>query len=121
MKAGGIQKCDRFASRLAPGKAIQAEIPLASNATCTIGEIVAAFERVSEQGIPVMPRGCVLRDEAAKTDLLFVKHETSDRDYSPSTRYAGHLVSPTLFHRESQNSATPDTAAGHRIVEQSSW
>ena len=95
------------------------EIPLASHATYTLGEIVAAYGRVSTKGALVMPQGGVLWDEATKTDLLFVTLEKSDKDYSPTTRYADYPISPTLFHWESQNSASPDTPTGRRYVEQS--
>ncbi|MDE0210240.1 MAG: DUF3427 domain-containing protein, partial [Boseongicola sp.] len=67
-----------------------------------------------------MPQAGVLWDEATKTDLLFVTLEKSDKDFSPTTRYADYPISPTLFHWESQNSASPDTKAGHRYVKQSS-
>ncbi len=96
------------------------EIPLASHATYTLGEIVAAYRRIGKDGKLVMPQGGVLWDEATKTDLLFVTLEKSDRDFSPTTRYADYPISPTLFHWESQNSASPDTTAGRRYVEQSS-
>ena len=96
------------------------EIPLASHATYSLGEIVAAYRRISRDGKLVMPQGGVLWDEATKTDLLFVTLEKSDRDFSPTTRYADYPISPTLFHWESQNSASPDTSAGRRYVEQSS-
>ena len=96
------------------------DIPLASHATYTLGEIVAAYRRISKDGKLVMPQGGVLWDEATRTDLLFVTLEKSDRDFSPTTRYADYPVSPTLFHWESQNSASPDTKTGRRYVEQSS-
>ena len=96
------------------------EIPLASHATYTLGEIVAAYGRVSTKGALVMPQGGVLWDEATKTDLLFVTLEKSDKDYSPTTRYSDYPISPTLFHWESQNSASPGTPTGRRYVEQSS-
>ena len=95
------------------------EVPLASHATYTLGEIVAAHRRTDKHGALVFPQGGVLWDEATQTDLLFVTLEKSDRDYSPSTRYADYPISPTLFHWESQNTASPDTPTGRRYVEQS--
>ena len=94
------------------------EVPLASHATYTLGEIVAAHERTDKRGALVFPQGGVLWDEATQTDLLFVTLEKSDKDYSPTTRYADYPISPILFHWESQNTASPDTPTGRRYVEQ---
>ena len=94
------------------------KVPLASHATYTLREIVAAHGRTSASGALFAPQGGVLWDEATRTDLLFVTLEKSDRDYSPTTRYADYPISPTLFHWESQNSASPATSAGRRYIEQ---
>ena len=94
------------------------EVPLASHATYTLGEIVAAHRRTDKRGALVFPQGGVLWNEATQTDLLFVTLEKSDRDYSPTTRYADYPISRTLFHWESQNTASPDTSSGRRYVEQ---
>ena len=97
---------------------LASEVPLASHATYTLGEIVAAHGRTDKRGALVFPQGGVLWDKATQTDLLFVTLEKSDRDYSPTTRYADYPISPTLFHWESQNTASPDTPTGRRYVEQ---
>ena len=94
------------------------EIPLASHSTYILAEIMAAHKRTGASGAIVLPQGGVLWDETTQTDLLFVTLEKSDRDYSPTTRYADYPISPTLFHWESQNSATPETPTGRRHIEQ---
>ena len=94
------------------------EVPLASHATYMLGEIVAAHGHTDKRGALVFPQGGVLWNKATQTDLLFVTLEKSDRDYSPATRYAEYPISPTLFHWESQNTATPETPTGRRYVEQ---
>ena len=94
-------------------------VPLASHATYTLGEIIAAHGHTDKRGALVFPQGGVLWNRETQTDLLFITLEKSDRDYSPTTRYADYPVSPTLFHWESQNSASPDTPTGRRYVEQS--
>ena len=94
------------------------DVPLASHATYTLGEIVAAHTPSGEHGALVLPQGGVLWDKPTRTDLLFVTLEKSDADYSPTTRYADYPISPTLFHWESQNSASPDTPTGRRYIEQ---
>ncbi len=94
------------------------DVPLASHATYTLGEIVAAHRHTDKRGALVFPQGGVLWNKATQTDLLFVTLEKSDRDYSPTTRYADYPISPTLFHWESQNTASPDTPTGFRYIEQ---
>ncbi len=94
------------------------DAPLASHATYTLGEIVAAHGRTDKRGALVFPQGGVLWNKETQTDLLFVTLEKSDRDYSPTTRYADYPISPTLFHWESQNTASPDTPTGRRYIEQ---
>lgn len=94
------------------------DVPLASHATYSLGEIVAAHMHTDRRGALVLPQGGVLWNEGTRTDLLFVTLEKSDKDYSPSTRYADYPISPTLFHWESQNTASPDTQTGRRYMEQ---
>ncbi len=94
------------------------EVPLASHATYTLGEIVAAHGLTDKHRALVRPQGGVLWNEATQTDLLFVTLEKSDRDYSPATRYADYPISPTLFHWESQNTTSPGTPTGRRYIDQ---
>ena len=91
-----------------------ADVPLASHATYSLGEIVAAHGRIDKRGALALPQAEVLWDEATQTDLLFVTLEKSDADFSPTTRYADYPISPTLFHWESQNSASAHTPTGRR-------
>ena len=92
-------------------------VPLASHATYSMGEIAAAHGRVTEGGKLHFPQTGVLWDQATNTDLLFVTLEKSEKDYSPTTRYADYPISPEMFHWESQNMAAPDTRVGRRHIE----
>ena len=94
------------------------DVPLASHATYSLGEIAAAHGHLDKRGALVLPQTGVLWHEATQTDLLFVTLEKSDADFSPTTRYADYPISPTLFHWESQNSASAATPTGRRYVEQ---
>ena len=94
------------------------DVPLASHATYSLGEIAAAHRHLDKRGALIVPQTGVLWHEATQTDLLFVTLEKSDADFSPTTRYADYPISPTLFHWESQNSASADTPTGRRYVEQ---
>ena len=94
------------------------DVPLASHATYSLGEIAAAHGHIDKRGALVLPQTGVLWHEATQTDLLFVTLEKADADFSPTTRYADYPISPTLFHWESQNSASAATPTGRRYVEQ---
>ena len=94
------------------------EVPLASHATYNLREIAAAHGRTGSRGALLVPREGVLWHEPTRTDLLFVTLEKSERDYSPTTRYADYPVSPTLFHWESQNSVSAATPTGRRYTGQ---
>ena len=65
-----------------------------------------------------MPQAGVLWDRTMQTDRLFVTLEKLDKDFSPTTRYADYPISPTLFHWESQNTASPETPTERRYIEQ---
>jgi superfamily II DNA or RNA helicase/HKD family nuclease len=92
-------------------------VPLATHATYSLYEIVAAYGLVSPSGALRETREGVLWAEEAKTDVLFVTLEKDDDDYSPTTRYADYPLSPLLFHWESQNSTAPSSATGRRYIE----
>jgi len=94
------------------------DVPLASHATYSLGEIAAAHGHFDKRDSLVLPQTGVLWHEATQTDLLFITLEKSDADFSPTTRYADYPISPTLFHWESQNSASADTPTGRRYIEQ---
>jgi hypothetical protein len=42
--------------------------------------------------------------------------EKSERDYSPSTRYKDHAISPVLFHWQSQSGTTQQSPTGQRYI-----
>ena len=88
--------------------------PLPSGDPYPRPRIAAAHGHTDKRGALVLPQTGVLWDEATQTDLLFITLEKSDADFSPTTRYADYPISPTLFHWESQNSASPDTPTGRR-------
>ncbi len=94
------------------------EVPLASHASYTLREIMAAYNLTDKHGALLSPQTGVRWDEKTQTNLLFVTLEKSEKEYSPTTRYNDYPISQTLFHSESQNSATPDTPMGRRIIEQ---
>ncbi len=95
-----------------PGQAV----PLQSHATYTLGEIMAAYQRLNQKDAIHLPQTGVWWEKPAQTDLLFVTLEKTDQHFAPSIRYADYPISPTLFHWETQNHTTPDSPAGQRYI-----
>jgi superfamily II DNA or RNA helicase/HKD family nuclease len=56
-------------------------------------------------------------DESKGVYLMFVTLEKAERDYSESIRYDDYAVSARKFHWQSQNTASPKTEGGLRIIE----
>lgn len=73
------------------------EDPLASHATYSLGESVAAYRYLGKNGALNQSQTGILWVNATKTELLFVTLEKSDRDFSQTTHYADHPISPTLL------------------------
>ena len=51
---------------------------------------------------------------SSRCEALLVTLHKSEKDFSPNTMYKDYAVSETLFHWESQNQTTPESAAGQR-------
>ena len=92
------------------------DVPLASHASYSLAEIMAAFGIKDKKGAVLLPQAGVFWDPASRTDLLFVTLEKSENDYSPTTRYDDFPISPSLFHWESQNSTRADSETGNRYI-----
>ncbi len=90
--------------------------PLASHATYSLVEITAAYGLTDARGILKRPREGVFWEQTSGTDLLFITLEKSEKDYAPSVRYADYPISPELFHWESQNTTSSDSATGQRYT-----
>ncbi len=93
-------------------------IPLSSHASYSLGEIMAAYGVTDRNNAIHFPQTGVYWYQAAKTDLLFITLEKSEKDYSPKTRYADYPISPTLFHWESQHTTAKDSPTGKRYINQ---
>jgi superfamily II DNA or RNA helicase/HKD family nuclease len=59
----------------------------------------------------------VVYSEATNVDALLVTLRKEDKEFAPSTRYRDYPISADLFHWESQNSTTLNSAAGRRYVD----
>ncbi len=86
--------------------------PLAVHASYTKNQILTALGVDNPNDI----REGVKEIREKKVDVLFVTLNKSDREYSASTMYKDYSISETLFHWESQNKTTPESAVGQRYI-----
>lgn len=91
------------------------DVPLLVHASYTREEILAAFGTSTVEKRMELQTG-VYFYEPAKTDLLFVTLQKSDRDYSPTTRYLDYAISDRLFHWESQSTTSVESKVGQRYL-----
>jgi len=74
-------------------------------------EIVAAF-----RDNPASMRQGTFYVEELSLDVHIVTLRKSERDFSPTTRYADYLISPDQLHWESQSTTTAGSATGQRLI-----
>ncbi|RNA64756.1 DUF3427 domain-containing protein [Prosthecochloris sp. ZM_2] len=78
-------------------------------------EILAAFEKSTpEKKFP--SQAGVVGLSALNAELLLVTLNKSDKDFSRETQYEDYAINETLFHWQTQNSASPDTPAGQSYI-----
>ncbi|MCY4219696.1 MAG: DUF3427 domain-containing protein [Gammaproteobacteria bacterium] len=94
-------------------------IPIASHADYSSGEIIASYGRMDKNKSLLQWQAGVLWDKTTKTDMFFITLEKSDKDYSPTTLYHDYPISPKRFIVESQNHSSADTPVGKRYIRQS--
>ncbi len=85
--------------------------PLKVHARYTRDQILAAF------GLSTFERKSPSREGVAEntnlnTEVLFINLIKSEENFSPTTMYDDYAISEYLFHRQSQNSATPTKGRG---------
>ncbi len=51
-----------------------------------------------------------------RADVFFVTLQKTEAHFSPTTMYADHAITPTLFQWESQNATAEQSATGQRYV-----
>ena len=93
-------------------------IPLASHATYSRSEVMAAYNITNKRNAILLRKEGVQWDKKTQTVLLFVTLENSQERFSPQTRYENYPVSPVLFHWESKHTTSASSETGRRYVEQ---
>lgn len=89
--------------------------PLTIHAPYHLDEILVGLGHSTLQSRPSFREG-VLWIPHAKVDAFFVTLQKSDEDYSPTTMYEDYLISPNLFHWQSQSSTSVDSPTGKRYL-----
>lgn len=89
--------------------------PLAIHARYTRDEALVGLGHWSLQRRPDFREG-VLHLSATKVDAFFVTLQKTEADYSPTTMYEDYLISPELFHWQSQSNTSVDSPTGQRYL-----
>lgn len=85
--------------------------PLKIHSRYSRDQILSAFGFYTFDKKPSYKEGVAFNKEK-NTELLFVTLQKSEEDYSPTTLYDDFAISESIFHWQSQNSATPDKGKG---------
>jgi len=94
-----------------------ADWPLALHRHYRRREVVAAvgFSVPGEKG--KIPQGGILKLDSVRRELLFVTLDKSASSFSPTTRYRDYAIARSLFHWETQSSASVARPSGRPYTE----
>lgn len=95
---------------------VEADWPLALHRRYTRAEILVATGHLGDGDKPRGQMGGIRKDTETRRELFFVTLDKSGGDFSPTTSYRDYVISPTLFHWETQGTASRDNAAGARYL-----
>ncbi|WNV74129.1 DUF3427 domain-containing protein [Geodermatophilus sp. DSM 44513] len=99
--------------RVTPALEVAGDRPLHVHARYSRDEALAAFGMTDLNGTWGSGVRWVPGDQA---DVFFVTLVKTEAHFSPTTMYADHAISPTLFQWESQNATAERSAVGQRYV-----
>jgi hypothetical protein len=99
--------------RVTPAVEIAGPRPLHVHARYSRDEALAAFGLRDLNGTWGSGVRWIPGDQA---DVFFVTLVKTEAHFSPTTMYADHAISPTLFQWESQNSTAERSATGQRYI-----
>lgn len=85
--------------------------PLKVHSRYTRDQILAAFGFSTFEKKSSSREGVAVSSDL-NTELLFINLIKSEENFSPTTMYDDYAISETLFHWQSQNSASPETPKG---------
>lgn len=98
------------------------DLALRVHATYSRDEISAGLTQLRD-GKLLRTQGGVYRDEASRSDILYVTLQKNEKEFTPTTLYDDYPISPTRFHWESQSVTRADSETGRRYREhaQRNW
>ncbi|SNR31259.1 DUF3427 domain-containing protein [Blastococcus mobilis] len=99
--------------RVAPALEIAGPRPLHVHARYSRNEALAAFGMENLNGVFGSGVRWVPGDQA---DVFFVTLVKSEAHFSPTTMYADHAISPTVFQWESQSTTAENSPTGQRYI-----
>jgi hypothetical protein len=89
--------------------------PLTLHASYTRKQILMAFGQ-GNFAAPRSSREGLLHIPDQKIDLFFADINKTEADYSPTTMYEDYAINESLFHWQSQSTASEDSATGQRYI-----
>ncbi|MEQ1505445.1 MAG: DUF3427 domain-containing protein, partial [Myxococcota bacterium] len=89
-------------------------LPLRVHAHYTRAEISAALNLVTDRGKLLATQAGVYKCAAHRCDLFYVTLDKDEKEFTPTTLYEDYVVTPTLFHWQSQSSTREDSDTGRR-------
>lgn len=98
------------------GQGLQ-RVPLYSHATYRREEVLAALGIAQMEGRDAKHREGVAWSAATATDAFFVTLHKDEAKHSATTMYRDYALSDDLFHWESQNSTSSNSATGRRYLD----
>lgn len=93
------------------------DFPLAIHARYTREQILVALGLSTYEKQSSNREGVALNKET-NIEALFINLKKSEEDFSPTTMYDDYAINETLFHWQSQNSATPLSGKGKSYIKQ---
>ena len=104
-------------ARVVPGALGIPGVELRSHCTYRRDEILAGIGWADGARKSRGQAAGVVYSETTNVDALLVTLHKEEKQFAPSTRYRDYPISADLFHWESQNSTTLNSAVGRRYIE----
>ncbi|MCB9598631.1 MAG: DUF3427 domain-containing protein [Sandaracinaceae bacterium] len=89
------------------------DLPFQVHATYARDEVSAGLRQL-RKGKLLRTQGGVYKDDASRSDILFVTLEKTEKEFTPTTLYNDYPITPTRFHWESQAKTRSDSKTGRR-------
>lgn len=112
LKAEALELMQVIGNAVHVKPAVAADLLFALHAHYSRDEIVAAFREN-----PASMRQGTFFVEELSLDIHILTLRKSERDFSPTTRYADYFLAPDKLHWESQSTTTAGSPTGQRLIQ----